>query len=376
MADLQEYKCPTCTAPLHYDGGSGKLECPYCGQSFEVAEVEAFYAGQAEGSEASAQEEEISTQETEWDLSGMQEDWGEDGAGMKAYNCPSCGAELICDETTAATSCPYCGNNTIIPGQFGGTLKPDCVIPFKLDKKAAVAALRKHYSGKFFLPRAFSAGNHLEEIKGIYVPFWLFDAGVDADCHFHATRSHSHTDGDYEVTVTEHFSVRRCGHMEFTHVPADGSSKMPDDYMDSIEPFDYSELRPFSTAYLPGYLADKYDVDAEACMPRADGRCRSSAVGLLRRDVAGYETVAPEGSNIRLRRGKVHYALFPVWTLRTRWQGKDYIFMMNGQTGKMVGDLPASKMKFWGLTAILAAGLSALMLWAGIGQMIAQAFLS
>lgn len=120
MADLQEYKCPTCTAPLHYDGSSGKLECPYCGQSFEVAEAEAFYARQQESTTASAQEEETSTQETDWDLSDMQEDWGEDGAGMKAYNCPSCGAELICDETTAATSCPYCGNNTIIPGQFGG----------------------------------------------------------------------------------------------------------------------------------------------------------------------------------------------------------------------------------------------------------------
>ena len=140
---------------------------------------------------------------------------GADGEGMKAYSCPSCGAELICEATTAATSCPYCGNNTIVPGQFGGTMKPDYVIPFKLDKKAAVAALKKHYSKKFFLPRAFSSGNHLEEVQGIYVPFWLFDAGAEADCRFHATRSHTHTDGDYRVTVTEHFDVRRSGTMEF-----------------------------------------------------------------------------------------------------------------------------------------------------------------
>ena len=104
-----------------------------------------------------------------------------------------------------AYSCPSCGNNTIVPGQFGGTMKPDYVIPFKLDKKAAVAALKKHYSKKFFLPRAFSSGNHLEEIQGIYVPFWLFDASAEADCRFHATRSHTHHEGDYRVTVIEHF---------------------------------------------------------------------------------------------------------------------------------------------------------------------------
>lgn len=373
MADINEYKCPTCTAPLHYVGESGRLECDYCGQSFEVAEVEAFYATQENGPEVPVQEPE--KPETDWDLSEMQNDWGEDGAGMKAYICPSCGAELICDETTAATSCPYCGNNTIIPGQFGGVLKPDSVIPFKLDKNAAIAALKQHYSRKFLLPRAFTAGNHLEEVKGVYVPFWLFDSGVDADCRFHGTRSHTHREGEYEVTVTEHYAIRRSGRMEFTNVPADGSSKMPDDYMDSIEPFDYSNMKPFSAAYLPGYLADKYDVDAEACMPRADDRCRNSALEILQRDVIGYETLTPVRSNTNLQRGKVHYALFPVWTLRTKWQDKDYVFMMNGQTGKLVGDLPVSKAKFWGLAAAVAAVLSALSIWSGIGLMIAQAFL-
>lgn len=295
---------------------------------------------------------------------------------MKAYNCPSCGAELICDATTAATSCPYCGNNTIVPGQFGGTMKPDYVIPFKLDKKAAVAALKKHYSKKFFLPRAFSSGNHLEEVQGVYVPFWLFNAGAEADCRFHATRSHTHTDGDYRVTVTEHFDVRRSGTMEFERIPVDGSKKMPDDYMDSIEPFDYTGLKPFSTAYLPGYLADKYDVTAQESMERADRRCHNSAFDQMRRDISGYEVVNQVGGNVRLHRGKVHYALMPVWTLRTRWKNQDYLFMMNGQTGKMVGDLPVSNGKVTAFFSVLAVTLSGLMLWSGLGQTIARIFLA
>ena len=326
-AQITEYKCPACTGPLHFVGESGKLECDYCSSTYDVAEIEALYAGQEAKAEAAFQEAEVkgknggAGEEPAWDTSGLQEDWGVDGQGMKAYSCPSCGAELICDATTVATSCPYCGNNTIVPGQFSGTMKPDYVIPFKLDKKAAIAALKKHYSKKFFLPRAFTSGNHLGEVQGIYVPFWLFDTGAETDCRFHATRSHTHRDGDYRVTVTEHFDVWRSGTMEFERVPVDGSKKMPDDYMDSIEPFDYADLKPFSTAYLPGYLADKYDVTAQESMERADRRCHNSAIDQMRRDVSGYETVNQVGGNVRLRRGKVHYALMPVWTLRTKWKG-------------------------------------------------------
>lgn len=372
---ITDYKCPACTGPLHFVGASGRLECDYCGSSYDVAEIEALYADKNAKAETAFEKAQTAT-EAGWDTSEMQADWGADGAGMKAYNCPSCGAQLLCEATTAATSCPYCGNNTIVPGQFGGTLKPDFVIPFKLDKKAAVAALKKHYSKKIFLPKSFSAGNHLAEVKGLYVPFWLFDAGADADCRFHATRSHTHTEGDYEVTVTEHYDVRRSGSMEFMHVPADGSQKMPDDYMDSLEPYDYSALVPFSVAYLPGYLADKYDVSAQECMSRADARCRHSAEDVLRRDVTGYGTVTPVGETVRLRRGKVRYALLPVWTLLTKWNGKDYLFMMNGQTGRMVGDLPVSKGRFWGLVALLSAVFGGLLTWGGVGQAFARALLS
>lgn len=381
-AQIAEYKCPACTGPLHFVGESGKLECDYCGSTYDVAEIEALYAGQEAGAKAAFQEAEAKEkngepgEEPAWDTSALQGDWGADGEGMKAYNCPSCGAELICDATTAATSCPYCGNNTIVPGQFGGTMKSDYVIPFKLDKKAAVAALKKHYSKKFFLPRAFSSGNHLEEVQGIYVPFWLFDAGAEADCRFHATRSHTHTDGDYRVTVTEHFDVRRSGTMEFERIPVDGSKKMPDDYMDSIEPFDYAGLKSFSTAYLPGYLADKYDVTAQESMERADRRCHNSAFDQMRRDISGYEVVNQVGGNVRLHRGKVHYVLMPVWTLRTRWKNQDYLFMMNGQTGKMVGDLPVSNGKVTAFFSVLAVTLSGLMLWSGLGQTIARIFLA
>ena len=372
---ITNYQCPACTGPLHFVGESGKLACDYCGSSFDVAEIEALYAekeskaaeaaqkqGETEAAQNTAEVEEQQTAAdgSDWDSSGLSEDWGADAADMKAYCCPSCGAELLCDATTAATSCPYCGNPSVLPGQFSGILKPDFVLPFKLSKEDAIKALKKHYLKKPLLPSTFSKANHLEEIKGVYVPFWMYDGEASGSARFHATQVHTYTSGDYEITETSHYDVRRAGSIAFEKIPVDASSKMPDDYMDSIEPYDYAELKPFSTAYLPGFLADKYDVSVEDSRERADTRCEGSLLSALERTVSGYTTCNETSRDIHLKRGKVHYALLPVWILNTRWEGKDFLFAMNGQTGKLVGNLPVSTKRVIGLFAAIAAPLIAI----------------
>ncbi len=352
-SQVTNYKCPSCTGPLHFVGATGKLECDYCGSSYEVAAIEALYADK-DAQAAAAQQ----PADSAWDTSGMSADWGADGEGMKAYSCPSCGAELICDASTAATSCPYCGNPTVVPGQFSGALKPEFVIPFKLSKDDAVRALKNHYKGKPFLPRSFTSGNHIQEIKGVYVPFWLFDGEAEGSAHFETTISHTHRQGDEEITQTQHFDVFRAGSIAFEKIPVDASSKMPDDHMDSIEPYDYTELKPFSTAYLPGFLADRFDISAEQSSQRADQRCENTLNAALEASISGYNTCVRTGGFTHLRRGRVHYALLPVWMLNTKWNGKDYLFAMNGQTGRLVGDLPMSWGKFWATFAAIAAPLS------------------
>ncbi len=124
--------------------------------------------------------------------------------------------------------------------------------------------------------------------------------------------------------------------------------------------YDYAGLKPFSTAYLPGFLADKYDVTVEESHDRADGRCSASLEGALRRTTTTYDSCVPLRQDIRLRRGKVHYALLPVWMLHTKWNGKDFLFAMNGQTGKLVGDLPTDMGKFWAIFAAVAAPVTAI----------------
>ena len=245
-----------------------------------------------------------------------------------------------------------------MPGQFSGALRPDYILPFRLSKDDAVQALRAHYKGKPFLPRSFTSANHIEQIQGVYVPFWLFDGGAEGAASYRASNTNVYETGDYEITETRHYHVVRAGSLAFEKIPVDASSKMPDDHMDSIEPCDYAQLRPFSTAYLPGYLADKYDVTIDDSRDRADTRCRETLAQALRDTVTGYGACVTEREDIALRRGKVHYALLPVWMLSTKWNGQDFLFAMNGQTGKLVGDLPTDRGRFWGMFAAIAAPLT------------------
>lgn len=370
---VTNYQCPACTGPLHYSAKSGKLACDYCGSSFDVAEIEALYArkeaeaaaakqaadAKAEAAQAAkAEAAEAAAASGGWDTSDLSRDWGAEADGLRVYSCPSCGAELICDQSTAATACPYCGNPAIVPGQFSGALRPDYILPFRLNKDDAVQALRAHYKGKPFLPRSFTSANHIEQIQGVYVPFWLFDGGAEGAASYRASNTNVFETGDYEITETRHYHVVRAGSLAFEKIPVDASSKMPDDHMDSIEPFDYAQLRPFSTAYLPGYLADKYDVTIDDSRDRADTRCRETLAQALRDTVTGYGACVTEREDIALRRGKVHYALLPVWMLSTKWRGQDFLFAMNGQTGKLVGDLPTDRGRFWGMFAAIAAPLT------------------
>lgn len=354
MDTLQEYKCPCCGGAIAFDSTLQKLKCPYCDTEFEAETLENY------GKELESEPDDSMNWET-----SAGGDWQEGEAeGLRSYVCKSCGGEIVADDTTAATSCPFCGNPVVMSGQVSGYLKPDYVIPFKLDKKAAKEALKKHYSGKKLLPKVFKDENHIDEIRGVYVPFWLFDADADAHIRYKATRVRVWSDRDYNYTETAFFSVVRGGSIGFQRVPVDGSSKMPDDLMESIEPFYFEDAVDFHTAYLAGYLADKYDVDAEASVERANERIKNSTADAFAQTVQGYATVTPEASGIHLQNGRAKYALYPVWLLNTTWKGKKYTFAMNGQTGKFVGDLPLDKgaYKKWlfGLAGIVGAAVFAL----------------
>jgi len=354
-SQVTNYQCPNCTGPLRFSGESGQLDCDHCGSKFDVSVIEQLYADKEQAAASAATE-------PQWDYSAAGEAWSQEEAShLRAYSCPSCAAGIICDDTTAATSCPYCGNPTVVPGQLTGQLKPDFVLPFRLDKNAAMEALKKYYKGKKFLPKDFANANHIEEIKGVYVPFWLFDGQSEASMRFRGEKTRTYKKGDYQITETDHYRVTRDGTVAFEKVPVDGSSKMPDAHMDSIEPFGYGDLRPFSTAYLPGYLADKFDEDAQTCIKRANARIIESTERAFASTTSGYTRLTREYSHINLLKGDVHYAFMPVWMLSTKWKENTFLFAMNGQTGKLIGDLPVDRGRYWSWFLRLALPMAAVL---------------
>ncbi|MBE6541996.1 MAG: hypothetical protein E7672_06070 [Ruminococcaceae bacterium] len=358
MSELTTYKCPCCGGAVEFRTEIQKMQCPYCDTEFEIDDLKAY-------NDSLSDENNSSQDNMSWQ-SDSENEW-EDGEtdGMNVYVCHSCGGEIVCDETTAATSCPFCSNPVVMKGQFAGDLRPDLVIPFKLNKKAAKEALIKHFAGKRLLPKVFKDENHIEEIKGIYVPFWIFDSDANANLRFKGTKVHTYRDRKYQYTETKYYSVQRGGTISYSGIPVDGSRKIADELMESIEPYDIREAVDFKTAYLSGFFADKYDVTSDECAQRANERIKENTETVFRREAIGYSTLVLENSSINLLNGKIKYALFPVWLLTTTWNGETYHFAMNGQTGKFVGDLPLDKSAYakWliGLTAICSAAVYGLM---------------
>ena len=349
METLLEYKCPACGGALSFDSSVQKMKCPYCDTELEVAALR-------ELDEALKQEQ---PDDFTWE-SQPETQWSEQEAeNLRSYVCQSCGGEILGDLNTAATRCPYCDNPVVMPRQFSGTLRPDVVVPFQLNKEQAQNALTQHFNKKPLLPKEFKTQNRIESVQGIYVPFWLFDTEAQASIRYRATRIHHWSDSRFDYTRTSHFRLFRGGRLAFENVPVDGSSKMGNDLMESIEPFDLSKGVDFQTAYLAGYLVDKFDVEAEECKTRANDRIRVSTEQAFAQTTAGYHTVIPEHTGIRLSGGRVRYALLPVWLLTTRWQDKVYTFAMNGQTGKMVGNLPIHTGKFLAMFAGISLGAGA-----------------
>ena len=359
MATLLEYKCPACGGAMRFDSGIQKVKCPYCDTEFEM--------------DALKELDESLKQPVQDDMTWQSKpdsNWQEgEQESLYSYICNSCGGEILCDENTAATSCPYCDNPVVMAGNVSGQLRPDLVIPFKLDKEAAKKALSRHLSGKPLLPRIFKSEHRIQQIKGVYVPFWLFETEADADIRYRATRVRIWSDSRYEYTQTRHYSIHRAGQLAFTGVPVDGSKKMDNAMMESIEPFDLSQAVDFQTAYLAGYLADKYDVSADESSERANERIKRSTQDTFAQTVNGYASVTPVSSAVQLKNSRVSYALYPVWMLTTNYQGKNYTFAMNGQTGKFVGDLPMDKAAFFKWWIGLSAAIGALLY--GLGWLFA-----
>ncbi len=329
---VREYECPSCGAAMVFDSKSQMLLCEHCGTTRAVAQTEVT---------REAEEKDIF-------YTGKE-------ASFKRYTCPSCGAEILTDDYTAATFCSFCGNPALMEDRLSGEKTPARIIPFKITKEQAQNSYRTWCKRGMLTPKDFTSQSTIEKITGMYVPFWLYDYSARARLKANCTRVSRERKGDMEYTHTDHYYVSRDVGDDFMGIPVDASEKMPDDIMDRLEPFAYNELRSFDMGYLSGFLAEKYNFDSEELKKRAESRVHQYIFKEARDTIKGYSSTMITEQDIRLHCQGASYTMLPVWLLNYRYKGKDYLFTLNGQTGKIVGSLPVSK----GKMAIWFAGVTA-----------------
>lgn len=343
-----EYKCPCCNAGLKFQEKSDQLKCEYCDNVFAIDAVRAY-------NENAPKKD---TQNVSWEEREEKEWSSDEQDAIRTFQCPSCGGQIMTEASTAATFCPYCDNPTVLPSRLSGAIRPDAVLPFKTTREDAIAAFLQLCKGKFLLPRDFTQQQRLEHITGVYVPFWLYDCDGEYEGTYQATRVRHWSDSRYNYTKTDHYMVQRQASAKFRGIPMDGSVKADDTLMESIEPFNYTELEDFDMAYLTGFLADKYDVPSEKGEPRIRERVDESMRDQIRISLSNYTTCTPLSRDLQVKNSRAQYVLLPVWMLNTNFRGKIYTFAMNGQTGKISGDLPICPRRSMALFAAVFAGVT------------------
>lgn len=359
------YKCPQCGAAMEFDGQSGQLHCDSCGAGMSVEEYKKRF-GETAGADTDPEEDGPLGEDSY--VRAREEE--AQTVRLQVYRCPSCGAELVTDEHTAAVICSFCGNPGLLADRMDGVRRPKAVLPFKITREQAVERFLKWTKHGLLTPSEFTSKNTLEKITGMYVPYWLYDYQVNVALRARATRSHTTRRGDTEYTYTDHYHVFRSVDSEFERVPADASERMEDKVMESLEPYDYQELKPFEMAYLSGYLAEKYNYTSDELQGRAKNRAREAAIGVARGTIGGYDTVSVTDQRVQIREKHVDYVMLPVWVLNYRYQGQNYAFTLNGQTGRMNGRLPISTgkvAKWFGIISGLSfVGLMAISVIGGL----------
>lgn len=307
------YKCPNCGSDMVFDSESGKLSCPSCGRKDNIEDFPQEFINSH-----------LSEDET------------------KEYHCKNCGATLITDAETTATTCSFCGAGVVIGERLSGKMAPEKVIPFAIDKDQAMESFKSWCKKRRLAPKGFVKGDRIKAITGIYVPFWLYDLNSKVKVNAVCTQVRTYTEGDYIYTETKYYDVYRDINMDYIKVPVDASKKMNDELMDKLEPYNYNNLKDFKTPYLAGYIAEKYNFDDKELLERAKAKIEDYIESYIDSTVSNYSTVDYNNKYIDTRQKNAYYTLLPVWTICYDYNKSEYMFAINGQTGKIVGDPPIS----------------------------------
>lgn len=324
------YKCPNCGGELVFDPSAQNFKCEYCSSSFSQEELEAMKP-------TAAGEQSV---ESESDAAGSDDMKGDSEEGV-IYICPSCGAQIVTDSTTAATICYYCHNPVVLSGRLSGELKPDRIIPFAIDKKQAEQRFLDFVHSKKFVPRALFQKNQIEKLSGVYFPYWVYACTMEGSMDAQGTNIRVWRSGDVEYTETKYYQVEREGTLEISNLTKNALTKVNRRLIETVFPYDLTKMKEFHMGFLSGFQAEKRDVESESVRQQTEQEVKEYGRQLLRDTISGYSGVTVGSHQEKIQKETWSYVLLPLWTLTYKGKnGKLYYYSLNGQTGKIYGELP------------------------------------
>ena len=327
MEKVMDEKCLSCGASIKYNPKKKKFICEYCHSEFTLEDLD-------------KNKKKISKEnKLEREFSKMED--------MEGYTCKNCGASIVSLDNISSTTCLYCKSSAIIKNRLSGVYKPDSIIPFKYKKEDAIEAFQNICKGRLLIPKGFKDINNIQDMEGLYVPFWLYNCKNNAYLNCDGTKVTTWMDSRYVYTKTSYYKVIREGDLSFESVPNDAATRFDDVIMNAIEPFDYNELVDFNPSYLAGFLSEKYDVESVDAYKNAKVRIENDSISYLKREMTGYNTLIEKEKNNNIEVQKTKYVFLPVFVLNIKYKDKIYHFAMNGQTKKLVGEIPVDKTKLF-----------------------------
>ena len=320
------YQCPDCGGNLKFDIPSQMLSCVYCDALVNPYDV---------------------VKETD----AVQNEFFE----AKIFTCPQCGGEVYSIDNEAASFCSYCGASAILSERISNEKCPNHIITFKVTKEDCKKQYKKVMSKAFFAPSKLKNADFIDGFRGIYMPYWNYSVKQEGQVNLPATKSHR--SGDY--IVTEHFDVKGYLSSTFAGDVHDASANFYDEISEALAPYDTSDCIDFTPSFLSGFYADAADVDKSMYVADAIRFAEDTNLERIKREhLAGYTLDEKSKSTIKQWPlgdiDNIKSAMFPVWFLSYRNKDRVAYATVNGQTGKVVADMPISVGKYI-LTSLLMA---------------------
>lgn len=322
------YECPNCGGNLKFHIPSQQLFCAHCESRFDPYSIH---------------------KETDT-VDG-------DCFETNVFLCPQCGGEMISGDNDATSFCSYCGSANILSGRISREKRPRFIIPFKKTKEDCKKAYAQKMRKAFFVPNELKNPDFIEGFRGIYMPYWSYRIVQKGDVSL--TGKVSKRKGDY--VYTDHYALEGELDAGYEGYSYDASSTFYDNISEALAPYDVRDRKEFTPTFLSGFYADTADVDSEIYREDAEKLANNVTYGKMAQEPVfkkhGIEPAASAGrlsDKLKTSCDSVDSAMFPVWFMSYRNGNRIAYAAVNGQTGKVVADMPVDEKKFFAGSLLLA----------------------